>query len=1707
MRNLKKILAMVLALVMSLSLMATAGAAQFPDVDDSNPYKTAIDVLDELKVFQGFEDGTFKPTDTLNRAQAAVLVYRIATGDVENKYLDNYTYMQQSKFNDLDGYNWAKGYINYCQNAGIVVGTSATTFNPGAPVTGYQLMVMLLRTLGYGKAGEFTDPKGWELQTSTIAEREGLLKNVVSGDFGAPAQRQMVAEILFRGILHDTVEYSPLTPGGYTDSGVSLGKKTLGLDDIEGVVVANRIADLYDTEPMKDGQTRMIVDGKDYVIDMDTDASAIGLNHHAYVQNGKVLGSSLEAEGNVIGEPEHGEAAKVADLAKGAGIKTNADTEYYVNFDEVVSDTSNYRLEYLIGLSMTEYEANRLVAANGGVAWVDDNTNDYKWTDADGTKIDSRTVPTTNTGWDALDNTTKVNYLYDKVIPAKDFITATDHRYMKEIFVWSDNKTGDTTSDDLFFGEVYVGTKSTLNEDDISDEISYDEFVEKYINSNENRTISDSDNGEWLRVIDNNGDGVAEYVLRTDFIMTTVVDYEKRTDLYNVEYDVDENHKIISKIPAGEIRMDDGVDMSVGAVILYTYIDGYYYISNPEVKTLKVDTKSIEQKKNIFKSDDVEYTWSGIDKEAELYYTDISEISYDVNYDMYFDHFGFVRLATEATRNFVLLTDGYFKTDLRDHEWKVELYNGSEKVETADVVDGARNDKDWDGRRDDGYDDKIDGFIDTYEGDHQGNRGTWKRLNTFGEFYQQINDETGAPAKAHMHYTDKADTDRYDYTDGVYTNGNNSYYADPFMTNIALASETDGVWTLQDVTNIDSEFNSLYRNYKVYELAGTDKAFDDGDSRIKQRSLKAKSTDLWGIDGNNVDDDRDSGWDSNAINSLQAIQTNGSTLYYYVNGKGEVTSWVGYRNLPEGLENFAPARAYAVTHVVWADRDENDPLNYEIADVVVFEDIYSAPVYDPQLITTGINTKRENALGKDSDGEYNEHGVAFGLFDRDELLARAENTVNGEGLWTPQLNFYASNVNKGEAPITENFAKYGIYAGQVIVADETKHNDYIEIGARDLNGDRISFYTDDVTAYEINRISKLGDEAAHNLEVETNNNIRLGDRLIVVLAGDDVKMVVNVSASGVDGKNLRNDGVPINKLVALYSSINNEWANPAAAKVTVKFVDDTADHNLVETWKLDADKNGQLFLPAADLALGGNTIVSVKNEAGTAIAMTNEAGVNGYLLTGISKDTTVTVTLTVDTNNKVSLSLSGFSLSGADLQSAVKNNALTNYTAGTDLTGLTYGDAYKFVLKTLNNTQYKYELIPDTTEAEMSWNAAGTELTITGTVNAATTALTLTRSANDSTDIKIGTRTGADVTILTKDNTGAAPAKNADATVLRGQAVTFKVELTTPATSKIGKVTYTIQNKDAVTVEADENGNYTIPVDAVKQGLPITIDVEVKSTAPINVTFTGAKVAVAQMSKDNLTWVPAADTTVEPDGVLYLSLSEDVPTPTADAGATVEVITAKRVFKVSGITTTTQITINAAAGITALTGASIDGTDGSITNPTATGTLKYALVDDNPATDIATITELNNTEANVNTVLGVTLGAVPTLTGADAGKFLVFADVDSNNVVGIVAVEVQLDPAGTITAPTINNDGTFTPPTAGSGASLKYALVADEPDTSVVNVLDKATDVEGDLECTLGNAPTLSAADNSKWLIIVEIDDTSEQVTKICKVEVSGINP
>ena len=665
MRNLKKILALVLALVMSLSLMATAGASSFPDVDAENPYATAIEVLDELKVFQGYkEDGTFRPTETLNRAQAAVLVYRIATGDVEDKYLDNYTYMQQSKFTDLDGYNWAKGYINYCQNAGIVVGTSATTFDPGAKVTGYQLLVMLLRTLGYGKAGEFADPKGWELKTATIAESEGITKNVTSGDFGAPAPRQMVAEILFRGLLTETVEYSALVPGGYTKSGETLGMREFGLEKVSGVVMANEWANINDggDSVLAAGTTEMLVDGKSVTVNKGTELDAVGLTYNAYIANGE--GSTkraltLEAgdntvafnEGKATGPDtdysENREWASIQKLADTESISIKDSTEFFVNYDQAWNEdvTSDYRISYAIAKT-------KVAAVADWAAYVADlqvaNQNKYP-----GHSISTRTI---NVNWDVngdnvVDNTDTVECWYIAIRP-DNLINTIDQDIMEEIF-YSADRLGDNTDgtntilQNYAIGEVYVGTTSMK---DYSDTMSWKSFKTEYFNDTKtSRRFTSAENGESLRVIDNNNDGTAEYVLKIKYTMDQVTGTYKDAPELN-------GFRVAAKYKDNNLSMDG--EFVAGDVVVYTVIDDKLTMWPAEVLTDSIKTKTFKNITVTTEGGEVKGQ-SGIEN-----LTGMDQLIMNMNdktqYNMYLDRFGFVRAyALAQGSKYALLTEMY----------------------------------------------------------------------------------------------------------------------------------------------------------------------------------------------------------------------------------------------------------------------------------------------------------------------------------------------------------------------------------------------------------------------------------------------------------------------------------------------------------------------------------------------------------------------------------------------------------------------------------------------------------------------------------------------------------------------------------------------------------------------------------------------------------------------------------------------------------------------------------------------------------------------------------------------------------------------------------------------------------------------------------------------------------------------------------------
>ena len=221
----KKLLAMVLALVMTLSLAVSANAFK-DDTKISDDYAEAVAVLNGMGVFKGYEDGSFKPEGNITRAEVATIIYRIYTADVAKNDKSG-LYATYNKFSDMAGASWAAGYIGYCANAALVKGYPDGTFKPSGKVTGYEVLAMILRAVGYDKNNEFSGAD-WALHVAQTAQQLGVLDNVdKTTDLNAPASRELVAELLFQGIQKDQVTYTPAF-GYVTDKVTGKANSSLG---------------------------------------------------------------------------------------------------------------------------------------------------------------------------------------------------------------------------------------------------------------------------------------------------------------------------------------------------------------------------------------------------------------------------------------------------------------------------------------------------------------------------------------------------------------------------------------------------------------------------------------------------------------------------------------------------------------------------------------------------------------------------------------------------------------------------------------------------------------------------------------------------------------------------------------------------------------------------------------------------------------------------------------------------------------------------------------------------------------------------------------------------------------------------------------------------------------------------------------------------------------------------------------------------------------------------------------------------------------------------------------------------------------------------------------------------------------------------------------------------------------------------------------
>ena len=212
----KKFLSLVLALTMMMSLVTiNAGAKEFTDDEELN-YKEAVDVISEISVVDGYEDGSFKPQNTLTRGAAAKIICNLILGPTTAAEL----HADTAPYKDVPVSNTFSGYIAYCAKEKIISGYADGTFRPAGTLTGYAFMKMLLGALGYKAEQEGYTGANWSIQVAKRALNIGLDDDLV-GDFnGVKAVNREEACLYSLNTLTATmVEYdknSTVTVGNIT---------------------------------------------------------------------------------------------------------------------------------------------------------------------------------------------------------------------------------------------------------------------------------------------------------------------------------------------------------------------------------------------------------------------------------------------------------------------------------------------------------------------------------------------------------------------------------------------------------------------------------------------------------------------------------------------------------------------------------------------------------------------------------------------------------------------------------------------------------------------------------------------------------------------------------------------------------------------------------------------------------------------------------------------------------------------------------------------------------------------------------------------------------------------------------------------------------------------------------------------------------------------------------------------------------------------------------------------------------------------------------------------------------------------------------------------------------------------------------------------------------------------------------------------------
>ena len=320
----KKIVSLVLALSMVLSMFTTAFAGSSLEDIKGTDYEAAVSALVELGVVEGYPDGTYRPEAIVTRAQMAKLLVVAAGLEPAANVAKGAT-----NFSDVSADHWASGYINVAAQYGYINGYPDGRFAPEATVTYAEAVTMAIRVLGYKTVVE---AKGtWPTNYIAKAQELKVLKDVSYKAYNDGAVRGNVALLIWnmlRTNMWDVDSENEKDGLNYSKAGTMINKYfedyTYTTVDFEGFTIN------------ADGEVVVSLD------DTDNDDEKLGQKNGEYTYAGNdfytfVAGTEVEVLVNEDDETLLMMVATANDKLVD-GLKKDIDADY----DELSGDAYDY---------------------------------------------------------------------------------------------------------------------------------------------------------------------------------------------------------------------------------------------------------------------------------------------------------------------------------------------------------------------------------------------------------------------------------------------------------------------------------------------------------------------------------------------------------------------------------------------------------------------------------------------------------------------------------------------------------------------------------------------------------------------------------------------------------------------------------------------------------------------------------------------------------------------------------------------------------------------------------------------------------------------------------------------------------------------------------------------------------------------------------------------------------------------------------------------------------------------------------------------------------------------------------------------------------------------------------------------------------------------------------------------------------------------